>query len=181
MNAHAQLQSDDAAFRRILGDQLARYPLMQVQDLYKLIHQAAMGSEHAVRDVASAQAWLDREVRELGEGPAEPALDPISGDGQIVRVHLRPYIQMQGDLDLLLRAFVRTANEYRGEVARLRAYAASAGQMADAGLMPFAGAQWAEFCATLGREGYPAMHHSTVYEAAYHPAYRVVAREFVCW
>ena len=75
---------------KILQDHLARYPKMQARDVYKLLHQAAMGSEHAVTDIASARAWLERELAEIGPGPAEPLVDPISPDGQIARIHLRP-------------------------------------------------------------------------------------------
>jgi len=41
-------------FQQILTDHLARYPLMRVEDIYKLVHQASLGSEHAVSDVARA-------------------------------------------------------------------------------------------------------------------------------
>src|SRR5512136_1192132 len=133
---HAQQREGDA-IRCILSDHIARYPLMQVRDLYKLIHQAALGSEHAVRDLESARAWLDRELKDLGPGPADPLIDPISADGRIVRVHLRPFLHAHGDLTALLDAFVRTANEYRGDTKRLPEYATAAQQMAQAGLLPF--------------------------------------------
>jgi hypothetical protein len=178
-HARPQINPGAGAFRRILSDQIARYPLMQVRDLYKLIHQAALGSEHAVRDPNSARAWFDREVKELGPGPADPMIDPISADGRIVRVHLRPFIQAGGDLEMLLDAFVRTANEYRGEITHLHEYVTAARQMAHAGLLPFAPTDLDEFFATMKKEQYPAAHHSSVYEATYHPAYRVVARDYL--
>lgn len=179
MNDPLQIHPDDAAFGRILSNHLVRYPLMQMSDLYKLIHQAAMGSEHAVSDVGSVQAWLDREIQDLGPGPADPLLDLISGDGRIVRVHLRPYVQTHSDLMLLLQAFVRTANHHRGDTAHLKAYLALAEEMASAGWLPFAQRELAGFFADLAGRGYPAVHHSTAYKTAYHPAYRVVAREFL--
>ena len=39
----------------LLRNHFNRYPLMQVQDVYKLLHQAAMGSEHAVVDETNAR------------------------------------------------------------------------------------------------------------------------------
>ena len=32
----------------VLPAHFSRYPAMKIQDIYKLIHQAALGSEHAV-------------------------------------------------------------------------------------------------------------------------------------
>jgi len=89
---------------------------MQIQDVYKLLHQAAMGSEHAVSNPESARGWLIRELAEMGEGVPEPLIDPISPDDEIVRVHMRPYVAAGYDPDLLLDAFIRTANEYRGDI-----------------------------------------------------------------
>ncbi|MCK5635435.1 MAG: hypothetical protein KAI06_10120, partial [Anaerolineales bacterium] len=70
--------SEEGTFRRILALQCIRYPLMEVQDLYKLIHQASMGSEHAIQDLDVTRAFLEREVNELADGPEEPIQDIIS-------------------------------------------------------------------------------------------------------
>ena len=72
----------------VVQDHLSRYPELQIQDLYKLLHQAALGSEQAVPDSASAERWLTMELREMGEGIVEPLIDPISHNGDVVRVHL---------------------------------------------------------------------------------------------
>jgi hypothetical protein len=168
-------QDEAAQFRQILQDQAARYPLMKIQDLYKLIHQAAMGSEHAVSDAAAAHRWMAREIAALGDGPAEPLVDPLTPDSQLVRVHLRPYLAAGGYPDTLVRAFVETANTYPGSVERLRRYWQYAEDGAEAGLLPFKRDALAAFLATQAEAGYPAVHHSEPYEAAYAPAYRVVA------
>ena len=152
---------------------------MQVQDLYKLLHQAALGSEQAVEDVEKAREWLDREIRTIGEGREEALLDTISPGGQLVRVNLRPYLQDGGDPDALLRAFVRTANEYPGSTERLRAYLQVALEMADAGTIPLGRAALEAFFDARSEEGYPAVHHSPAYQPAYAPAYRVVDQQFL--
>jgi hypothetical protein len=86
----------------ILRSHFSRYPLMQVQDLYKLLHQAALGSEHAVRNPETARNWLTRELAEMGDGPPEPLFDPISPGGEIARVHLRPFVAGGHNPDALL-------------------------------------------------------------------------------
>lgn len=164
---------------RILAAQYRRYPHLQIVDLYKLLHQAGMGSEHAVSDEGGARAWLERELTTMGTGPEEPLIDDISPSGEIVRVHLRPYIGAGHDPDKLLEAFLRTAREYRGSVGRLQRYGAAAEQMASAGLLPLQPHQIGEFMQRMEQQGFPAVHHSHIYEHLYQPAYRVVARQFL--
>lgn len=157
----------------ILRSHFSRYPEMQVGDVYKLLHQAAMGSEHAVSNPESARNWLTRELAEMGAGPDEPLIDPISPAGEIVRVHLRSFVAAGHDPDELLDAFIRTANEYQGDVRLLEGFWQDA-----AGLVRFSAAEMADFLSSMKENKYPAVHHSHAYEQSYRPAYRVVARAF---
>jgi hypothetical protein len=153
----------------VLQFHLNRYPKMQIQDVYKLLHQASLGSEHAVSNPESARRWLVRELAEMGEGISEPLIDPISPDGKIVRVHLRPYVAAGYDLDLLLDAFVRTANNYRGDIQLLEQYWQDA-----VGMARFSTREMDDFFSALKEKNYPAVHHSAEYGKHFHPAYRVV-------
>lgn len=171
--------AEETALRRILSDQLLRYPRFEVRDLYKLIYQAAMGSEHAAQDIVAAHKRLQRELNGLAEGPEEPIVDPISPDGGIVRINLRPYIAGGGDPSALVVAFIRTANEYKGTRANLRRYWSYAERMAEAQQLPFAPSALGGFFANMEAERFPAVHHSQVYRAAYHPAYRVIVHKFL--
>lgn len=165
---------EEAAFRRILCNQLRRYPLLAVQDLYKLVFQASFGSEHAVADPLTAQRWLAHELAETADGPEEPLVDPISPDEQVVRVHLRPYVASEKDPSGLLEAFLRTAHTYRGSESTFHRLWAYADSMTMAGLLPFARTTLQQFFVDMQRQGFPAVHHSTAFAAAYRPAYRVV-------
>jgi hypothetical protein len=169
---------EEASFWRILQSQLARYPLLQIEDAYKLLHQGAFGSEHVVKDAAAARSWLEREVAQLGVGPKEPEVEAISTDGLIVRVNLRPFVAAGGDCYALLEAFLRTARDYRGDVERLVRAEKHLEMMAEVGAFPFRRKDVAEFFEQMAGRGYPAVHHSTIYEEAYHPAYRVIARDY---
>jgi hypothetical protein len=161
--------------RRIIANHVERYPKMELADLYKLLHQAALGSEHAIENAASARTWLMREKNEMGTGPAEPMVDPLTPDTLLVRVHLRPYFVSGGDPNTLLRAFVGTANTFVGSPDTLRQYWSTARAMATEGLLPFPRAEMDTFFARMEADAFPAVHHSGAYEAAYRPAYRVVA------
>lgn len=164
---------------RILEDHFQRYPRLQTADLYKLLHQASMGSEHAVSNEENVRAWLESELATMGAGRQEPLIDPISPSGEIVRVHLWPYVEAGHDPETLLEVFLRTAREYRGSTQRLRRYWGVAEQMALAGRLPFAPDQLDERMQRMGQQGFPAIHHSQIYKRLYRPAYRVVARTFL--
>ena len=167
------------AFRGILYENAARYPQMQIVDLYKLLYQAALGSEHAVRDEQAVCDWLERELAEMGAGPDDPLFDPLSPDGQILRLHLRPYLRAGKNPDTLLQAFIRTANEWHGSPEKLKQYGATAAQVAQAGIGSIRREEIEAYFAKMEVQGFPAMHHSAVYKRLYRPAYRLVARQFL--
>jgi hypothetical protein len=155
---------------KVVRDHIARYPALQIQDLYKLLHQAAMGSEHAVSDRGAVERWLTRELAEMGEGIPELLIDPISHDGGIVRIHLRPYVAAGHDPMMLLDAFIRTANEYHGDAHFLEKYWQDAVAM---NIFPISETE--EFFRESKDKYFPAVHHSAEYERLYKPAYRVVS------
>jgi hypothetical protein len=62
INCSAQIRNDvKKRMQKILIEQYEKHPLMQTQDVYKLIHQAAFGSEHAVKDTVYVKNWLNNE------------------------------------------------------------------------------------------------------------------------
>lgn len=165
--------------RSILTQHARRYPKWAVADLFKLIHQAATGSEHALSDEAQARDWLKRELAQLGPGPDEPLLDPISPEGRVVRIHLRPFTRRHLDAEALLQAFILTANAFPPAPDRLLEYAAVAGQLAQEALLPFSAKRVSRYLGDWRAAGFPAVHHSRRYTENYLPAYRVVARAFL--
>ncbi len=173
------LPSEQTLFRQVLIRHVTRYPRLEIQDLYKLVYQGALGSEHAVTDAAEARLWLEREVEVMADGPEEPAIDPISADGQIVRVNLRPYVAEGGNLEILLESFLQTANEYKGTEAQLRHYWLYAEHSAEEDALGLVVKEMRDFFGEMERQGFPAVHHSKVYTMAYRPAYRVVMQAYL--
>lgn len=165
-------------FIPILQAHLARYPGMQLVDIYKLIHQASLGSEHAVRDEEQARRWMEKEIADLGTGPDEPVIDPISPQGDLLRIHLRPFLRWGGDVQSLLQAFVRTANEFQGSLDRLKEHWLAVETMAEKGKLGIALEEVRAFWSAMEARNFPAAHHSPFYQERYRPAYRVVARQF---
>lgn len=156
-----------------------RYPLWQVQDIYKLAHQAALGSEHAVFTPDLAWQRLEEEVNSLAVGVAELLLDPISADGEIVRVHLHPSIDAGFSITELLDAFLRTSIDFKGSVDVLRMYLTQAEELTAKVDIYIRAAEFKVFIDGMHETGLPAVHHSVVYREHYSPAYRVVVRGFL--
>lgn len=164
---------------QLLGQHRQRYPRMALADVYKLLHQAALGPGHAVKNEAAARAALLAEVAALGEGPADPLVDPISPDGRLARVHLRAYVAAGRELDALADAFLETAATYTGSAEKLVKFCACLGDLADAGGIAFPRAEVSAYFDPVIAQGYPVVRHSEDYRAAYRPAYRVVAIELL--
>ncbi|MGD2156846.1 MAG: NUDIX domain-containing protein [Anaerolineales bacterium] len=175
------IQSDIISdhFAEIVRTHLSRYPQAQIEDLYKLSHQAALGSEHAVEDEGAARAWLKRELDQIEGNSTEALIDEISGDGGIVRVHLRPYKDMGSSPESLLRAFIATANHFNGSQEELRVNWDIIERLAQNGEihLPYEGLR--AFMEKMQSSGYPAVHHSDIYQLAYKPSYRVISRQTI--
>ncbi len=164
---------------QILKEHARRYPRWRAEDLYKLIHQAAMGSEHAIQNEENVARYLQNELNDLPEGPSEPLVDPISGDGQILRVHLRPFIKRDLDPQILLHAFIQTAKEFHGEKTHLDEYAQAGIELIGQSKFSFTENDFQQLFAKMKAKNYPALHHSAPYKKHYSPAYRVIARQFL--
>lgn len=148
---------------------------MEVQDAYKLLQHASLGSEHAVSQRAAAASWMHDEVAKLQPSErAEPLVDSLGVGGSYARVHLRPYLAAGGDTARLVDAFVATANA-PGDTAMFRCARESLQALADARGLPFSGDQARTYLDAQVAAGLPAVHHSAVYESTYLPAYRVVS------
>ena len=164
---------------QLLSAHLARYPAMQLDDIYKLLHQAALGPGHAVDNPAAARRRLDEEMTTMGEGPAELLQDVISADGRLGRVHLRPYLASGANPDALHRAFVETANRYPAAPDKLAKFCGCLGDLAATGGIAFAREEVLSYFDKISRDGYPVVHHSEQFRSAYRPAYRVVAIDYL--
>ncbi|MEJ2481887.1 MAG: hypothetical protein P8049_01815 [Gemmatimonadota bacterium] len=159
-----------------------RYEALEVRDTYKLLHQAVAGPGHAIRDREIARAWLAREWNSLGPPrEAEPLFEPLSADGRLVRLNLRPWRAAGRGPEEVLEAFLQTAEAVSPSAAKIRAemeaiHACSSTLAASAGIEAKA---LDAFFADQAAAGYPAVHHSAGYSSAYAPAYRVVLRTLV--
>ena len=163
----------------ILEVQHSRYPFMTLQDTYKLLYQAAMGSEHAVTDRGMAEKYLAAEMVSLTGRSGYYDCEGITPSGDLVRVHLRPYVEAGQDTQELIEAFAQTAATFEGSIERLERYWEVATRAAGDGRLPYSESEMNEYFAARAAEGHQAVHHSQRFQAAYRPAYRVVRRDLL--
>ena len=160
----------------MINAQLQRYPAMQIQDLYKLVYQAAMGNEHLLTDSAMVHDYLIKELASIEASTAEPLLEEISSDGAVVRLNLRPFKARNGDHHALMQAMMQTARTFLGSQERLEQHMGYLERMADSGAIPFDANAAKSYFQEMREQGYPAVHHSIAYKENYSPAYRVILK-----
>lgn len=163
----------------LIRKQFLLYPEMKIQDLYKFIHQAALGSEHAVKDFAAAKRWMDEELAKMNTSNHNELCDTLSPGGKLVRVNLRPFRKLNYNHELLVDAFVKTSNIFKGSIDTLKYFWSLAINLADKGSIPLKKSEMISFFKEKEAQGFPAVHHSELYNKLYHPAYRVVAKDYL--
>lgn len=147
-----------------------------IEDLYKLVHQAFLGPGHAIPSREAAESYLRSEWREMGEGPAGvPLIEALWKDAPFVRVHMRPYRDRGGSPDSLLEAFLRSGSIPIDSTGFRGAWGSARGLIAR-GKLPLSVAAYDTLDGELRAMGYPAIHHSGLYEEKARPAYRVVSK-----
>lgn len=158
---------------------LQRYPLARLQDVYRLLHHAAFGPGHSVVSKKAAREILEQESARVEPDRLLMLVESVHPDGAIVRLHVRPYLAYRAAVNLLLDAWVHSADQVRGNAAQLAAWWDLFVKEARPG------GTWAGrfdlrelelFGKIRATEEWPVMPHSPAYMTAYHPLYRVLTR-----
>src|SRR5258707_1244830 len=174
-----EVAGEDGKLVAFILTHVQRYPEIDVLDVYKLLHQAVFGPGSVIKSQKAAREWLERESEILQPVAAEPLLESVHPEGSIVRLHLRPYLVLNGKLNKLLDTFVQSSKAVNGTAeamaqswAVFQQLCASGGALADrfeARMVNMTGR-------TRASQNWPASQHSPNYDFAYKPAYRVLTR-----
>ncbi len=170
---------DDDRLIDLLDIHMARYPVMEIADVYKLLHQGTFGPGHLVSNKKTAREWLEHDFGVAGQPGDEALVEHVHPAGAIVRLHLRPYISVGGEVKKLLDAMVRSAEQVTGDPAQMAAWWDVFARRCQpdgplAGQFPLR--ELTLFGRVRARELWPAMHHSPAYNEVYHPSYRVLTK-----
>lgn len=174
----SQNSSAENSFQEIIQTHLQRYPKMQIEDVYKLVHQAAMGNIHLGADSTMLKNYLVQEMAKIEASEEEPLVEAISPEG-LVRVNLRPYKARGGDPRLLLAAMMQTAQAFTPDKEKIIGYWKTVKELADKDSLPFEAEAMKTFRKQMEERGFPAIHHSQEYANAYRPAYRVILKQYL--
>ena len=159
--------------RQLLLQHYKTYPALQIRDIFKFLHQSAFGCEHFV---ASLEMATERIASEYAGGVEQAQIEPM--DGEYCRVPL--CVLDQGlQAKTLGKLFVASAKREENGLSALLEKLEIAGNLVREGLLPFAEKEWDAALAQWASNGYPAVRHSDIFREYYHPAYRVMAKEFV--
>lgn len=149
------------------------YPLLETEDVFKFLHQSTLGCEHLVASAEAAAEYIRREAEQLPRG-ASAAIERL--DGNFCRVPLS-FLREGLSSDTLARLFFLSADLPGEGTAALAERLSVARAMIAEGLLPINLADFDGKLVAWRERGYPAVHHSEAFRAAYRPAYRVIANE----
>ncbi len=173
------LAQEPPSIRQTVLDAIERHPGMDVQDLYKLAYQSALGNEHIMKDTAEARRYLRAEFDSVDANKYETLIEFLRDDGSVVRVNLRAYKGRKGSADALFTAMTQSAAAFRPSKDLLRTFwdqilVLSAGQK-----IPFEQAALRAYFAEQERKSFPPVDHSPFYVHENRPSYRVILRQFL--
>ncbi|MBO5735201.1 MAG: hypothetical protein J6S15_03790 [Clostridia bacterium] len=161
--------------RRLLLRQYQLYPAAELTDLFKFLFQSAFGCEHLVSSPERAIDYIRKEY-DASTSFCPPEVTELDGD--YCRVSLSC---LQNGLapETLGKLFCRSSKHEPDGKKRLTEMLTTAREMIAEGALPFS-AEVFEYNLTLWKENdFCPVHHSETFRNAYHPAYRVIAKEYV--
>lgn len=163
----------------IIQNHLDRYPMLTVQDIYKLIYQVAMGPEHLITYKADAYNRLCDELDKIDASFSQAIYEKIDPEDKLVRLNLGPFKQNNGDPEKLFKAFYQTSSIFKPKVENIQFYNKQVYQLTEDKKFAFDFKQMESFFREKESQNFPAVHHSDIYRKSYHPAYRLVLKELL--
>lgn len=161
-----------------IRQQMTLYPKSHLLDIYKSCFQDYMGAEHLVSDRELVKAYLDEELNPTGmESLPRWYYEPCGIKGRYVRVNLRAVKEGLITEDVLLDAFIRSANVKRPSVKSWgRKWHKIIGTIDKMNLNLSDYDREKQFIDSTLSVGKYAISHSSDYREAYHPHYRIIER-----
>ena len=159
---------------RLLLEHYNKYPKLEVQDILKFIFQSACGCEHMVSDYQRALEYIRYEYADML--PQEPQIDALDGDYS--RVHLA-CIGIYFTSEQLADMFIRSARPEPDAKAKIEEKLSVARGLIESGQIKLDLNEFDAATEEWKNLGFPAIHHSDKFKAAYHPAYRVIHNDLL--
>ena len=166
--------AEKQALCRVLFTHTRRYPVFTPQDAVKLLYQSEFGSGHMITDEAAVYSYLLQELAATPDGDAPLRAEPIGGG--LCRLHLAGTVCNGLSPRTIFQLFLR-ASAPRGSRTDFLEKIAVLRELCAGRTLPFSLPELDGYLQTYQAAGYPAVHHSEAYRAAYAPAYRLIRAE----
>ncbi len=169
------LTTQNAKTRERLIKHYTDYSNLQIEDLFKYIFQSAFGCEHLVSNYDLALNYIKREYDEVSK-TSPPVIDRL--DGLYSRVHLS-CLNSGLSPETLTKLFCLSAKKEMDGSDSLQQKIQVVKDLIDNGILPLDRHNFDKMLNEWKSMGYPSVHHSAEFRRVYHPAYRVIANEYV--
>jgi len=166
---------------------LERYPLAEVQDIYKALYQAFHGPAHAVSDENISRHYFETEWESLDTRATItlPLIEPAFIEGitpPLYLVHLLPAKALRLDKNKIFDEFVSTSVKFPAryppdgpELHQLFIHAwGIVGERISSAKLPFKSEEYFIFTDSMSQMSWTPVHHSDRFRKAYDPHYRLV-------
>ena len=166
---------DTLSVRQAILQMMESYPQANLQDIYKSFYQDRFGPGHIISDTASVRRYLMQELSE--QDLSFPVYyEPTGSEGRYVRVFLAAVADGMVPAELLLDAFVRSANSIQDIEIEWVDEWENILRIIKANKIEINGFDADAPGLSEAAKDNRAAHHSRAYNAAYHPHYRIVER-----
>jgi len=145
------------------------YPLLQAEDIYKLIFQGVFGPGHLGAELNELRNQLVKEIAGLKSCFEIEIIEPVDPEGQLVRVNLLGVVNSQAAQERLLQGVIKTCQEFVPEPGLMATRLELAVDWCQKNLP-----SQAEKLLRLSQVRPAAPVHSEIYRRVYRPAYRVI-------
>lgn len=162
-----------------INRQMQTYPKSRLLDIYKSCFQDYMGAEHLVSDRQRVKAYLDEELNTTSLDDLRSwYYEPCGIDSCYYRVSIRAIKESLVSEDLMLNAFIRSANSEKRPSVELwsERWHKIIGTIDQMKLDMPNYQEDKQFIDSVLSVGKYAISHSPDYREAYHPHYRIVER-----
>ena len=137
-----------------------------------------MGPLHIMHNREKAFSELKKEFKRIGQDNIEDEklLEPVSIDGKVVRVNLRPYKKEINDIELLFKAMVESAKNFIPDSEKLTNIWGEFKGFVQKDELPFNYKEVLAFENDLQSKEDFEISHSEIYRSKENPFYRVILK-----
>jgi hypothetical protein len=154
----------------------SKYPLMQIEDYLKLIHQSVYGPAHISHQPNRDQllAYLHHEMNLSVDDPSTSWIEPIGN--HYFRVSIQPVKKRWMTDSVLIDAFFQSMIDPLFEDVNdmMKHHLEELKMLIEKGIILLDQVKSMETIINYQNQGYQAIHHSDIYRKTYHPHYRVI-------